>query len=729
MFDLFAGCGVVLIGVLLAGSVLMLGSAPGWLVPLMGMASSSSSRGSRNSRRPNYASAKSGPGSGTVGLRPRKLSPSHLKRPGRLEFWLEEVREALRRRVRAEAIQANPDLEAKDVPIDEAQIEAEALAFVKDQFRRLVDRHGIDVDVDAIFDEEAEPDEVREGLVAIANGCAVPHEGGERPDDTNDAIEAHAIRSTAIHRRLMRHLTRRQPGGSDYVLAGAVLEAMWFIRGDFELRRRWQELTTMNLLLGWAYGMPCALEPRHGPRAKSARSESAVTEAIFGKRHWTRKPGRLERTLRRFQRGLLDRHEPEMLLEVNAAAIAELIERDPDGMKDFGKAVAMDSIRLRASAEQRQSVSPDDEKLINRLLGCSLGSHGDKVWRGWMMLTLLDLSTGLPMVWLLLKASDKEAAYVEDLLTMAYRYFPDIEIEFLTADKAMDTEGTYRLSERKFGVHLIADLSANVAEDETKHLHHATDGCPTCRQCGRLMRYAQATFHGARDRKKLALIRKRLDADAGKTQPGLWFEVAAEELVVHGLGRPLRLELTLGHNSANKEAAWVTLAPGVDVTPLITLGLVLREHIRWSCDCSKKSKLRTYLDDDWRLHTWAPRRDVHQHGRPDRFDLRQQLARMHKSKIEGYHGLLRLRGMGTDGADAPRTPNTDKAVAWLHFGRAYRITMRRLVQANGAYAESLALAKDLDLLRAPTLRDLLLHATAQHDERPEEWDPEIPHAP
>lgn len=696
-------------------------------LPAMAAGGAPLGRRGRRAHSQKGAIAKSGPGSAALGDRPRGISPSHMARPARFDRWVIEIQEVLRREIRVAATEGESKPDWAGVPIDEEEVEELALAYVRRQLALLVDAHELDIDVDLLF-LPGSAKETQAALRAIAKAVRRSPDVAvdPDPDGTRDAIEAHAIRSTATHRRVIEHLTRRQAGGSDYSLARAVLEAMWLIRGDMEFRRRWHEFTHMNLMWGWAFGMPCAFAPGEGGRKRSARSEDGVRQALFGRRKWKTLSNGLRELKKKHQRGLLDRHDPSVLLKANAEYVAELKRVAPEHMREFGKHTAMDSFRLRASAEQRQSCSEQDEKSLNGFLECTLGTHGDKAWRGWMFTTLIDVRTKIPIAWLLIKASANEADHLRELLALAHEHFPDLAIETVTADMALDSEPTYRVAEQEFGIHLIADLSRTFSPE--KYTHGKSLGCPV-HTCGEPYRLKHSVFHDSTKRRALRLDSEVFDRDVGVQHAGgTWFEVDAGDLVIHRKGVEHRYPLTRDVGQRNNDKLTVRLTPGQDVRHLIVLNLIEAEHIRWvpMCGCDDAKEIRTFPAKNWRLYTWAPRHDVHEGGRPDRFALRRELTSDHKGVIEGYHGLMRNRGIGTDGLDAPRAPITERAIEWLHFGRAVRITARKLVRLDGTYARSQRLAEDLGLLRPPTWKDLLRHADAEHDEPPEAWEVDVP---
>jgi hypothetical protein len=606
-------------------------------------------------------------------------------------------------------------LEPEDVEVDEDAVVAEERAHFRAELKRLVAKHDVEADIDSLFVEDQEEVDVRAELRRIAEECVPKYRrkrNAKSPAGRRDAIKAHAIRQTGPHKDLVEDLTKNQGTASDYRMATALIESHWFVRGDFEFRRRWHMFTEHNSIHAWAYGMPFA-EAKVSEAFFSATSEEGVRQSIFGCLKWKKSTDGLDgRELVGRRDGLLDRNSSDLLLVANAAALSELREADPEFMADFGRTVALDSLRIRASALQSRSVSEAHEDLINRYLGCDMGSHDDVYWRGWMMLTLLDLSTGLPIAWVMFKASEKEAPRLREILTKAYELLPWLEIKVLTADKAFDTEEAYRITEREFGIHLMADLRRQLSDDPSRHPHAATLGCPVHEKgCGQVMTLHQSTFHDVKRRKALGLnVEKLVKGDGEKEPGGLWFEREDDVLIVHDeeRGDEHKIAIKDSYNSRNNPSVVATLRPGQDVSPLIEMGLVEREVLRWTCDCDSSTKVqdRTYPDEDWRLHTWAPRLDVHGHGRTDRFRFREEMRATHSSGIEGYHGELRLRGIGLDGADAPRSPNTAQAVRWLHFGRAYLITASTLVVHNGGYERSRREAEEQGLLRAPDQQDL-----------------------
>jgi len=384
-------------------------------------------------------------------------------------------------------------------------------------------------------------------------------------------------------------------------------------------------------------------------------------------------------------------------------------------------------MKIRAPRTQVQSVSPEDELMLNRHLDCDLGDHGGEFWRGWMFLVLIDLATGLALAWVLVNASRPEHEAFDLLMRTAYRHAPWLKITTVTTDSAMDVEETTRVCEQVWGAHLLCARHGKLGVD----LPNAADeGIPSC--CGRLMQQMSCdNFYDAAKREDgLRLESKVFPARAGRNYRGGRYEFdEPRHQILCDSGE--RFDVERSHDHKGADAWFVNAPPGVDIAPLVDRGLLLRAVIKWKCadpDCSGRERTypewqkvegrslaegaRTFdgeLRTAWRVNTWAPRRPVAVPGREDRFAIRESLQAQHFAQVEGFNAQMRDRGVTMDGGSRARAVNTKSAMTWLLGLRALRQTLVRVVDKNGAYEIARAEADEYRLLSAATPDDLEAH--------------------
>lgn len=112
----------------------------------------------------------------------------------------------------------------------------------------------------------------------------------------------------------------------------------------------------------------------------------------------------------------------------------------------------------------------------------TISGSGGKFWRGYYLVTLICVKTGLPIVWTLRDANPevdspqetREADAIRDLLELLYELWPDCPLKFIVGDKAWDFQEYYRFCLTQYGVHLVAiqrDDNAGLARpiDQVDH--------------------------------------------------------------------------------------------------------------------------------------------------------------------------------------------------------------------------------------------------------------------
>ena len=87
--------------------------------------------------------------------------------------------------------------------------------------------------------------------------------------------------------------------------------------------------------------------------------------------------------------------------------------------------------------------------------------------RGYYLIAIVDLTTGLPLVWVLWPADADEAKALKHLLYTLYQQWPDLPALAIVADGAWNENWAAEWCLRNFGLHLIAPRQE--AQRETRH--------------------------------------------------------------------------------------------------------------------------------------------------------------------------------------------------------------------------------------------------------------------
>ncbi|HXH87210.1 MAG TPA: hypothetical protein VNI55_01205 [Gaiellaceae bacterium] len=91
-----------------------------------------------------------------------------------------------------------------------------------------------------------------------------------------------------------------------------------------------------------------------------------------------------------------------------------------------------------------------------------------KFWRGYYLIAIVDLTTGLPLVWVLWPANADEAKALKLLLHNLYEYWPDLSADAIVGDGAWNERWAAEWCLRNFGLHLVAprqDTQRDVKHD------------------------------------------------------------------------------------------------------------------------------------------------------------------------------------------------------------------------------------------------------------------------
>jgi hypothetical protein len=223
---------------------------------------------------------------------------------------------------------------------------------------------------------------------------------------------------------------------------------------------------------------------------------------------------------------------PYLAMQVNVAAVRELARLHPDA--SIGCFVGIDGDLVAAWAQQRSSWdrkigghNEATEQWLRRRTpeagfrayaytldgpeDVSPGGKKTKVFskrvRGYNLVTLTDLVTGIPLVWIMRDASKThEPRTIGELLELLYQLWPDIPLKAIVADKLWDEHNAHEFCAVHYGVALVTPRKhsnwraggkdwGKTAKSETEHkslLRISGSGVAYCREHGQ-----QLTFLGS----------------------------------------------------------------------------------------------------------------------------------------------------------------------------------------------------------------------------------------
>jgi hypothetical protein len=124
----------------------------------------------------------------------------------------------------------------------------------------------------------------------------------------------------------------------------------------------------------------------------------------------------------------------------------------------------------RSEAEEaviRRHASKAGPRLIERR--SADGPTFRTFWRGWYLVALTDLATGLPVIWTLIDANTKEADAISGLLHDLFLLWPDCPTSAIVGDNAWDDEVLIREAIVHYGIQLVA---RRTRESRLKAEHH-----------------------------------------------------------------------------------------------------------------------------------------------------------------------------------------------------------------------------------------------------------------
>lgn len=272
------------------------------------------------------------------------------------------------------------------------------------------------------------------------------------------------------------------------------------------------------------------------------------------------------------------------------------------------------AIRERTPMAGARYIQRDNETVVVRdddgqeVVLAGLGEF----WRGYYLVALVCLKTGLPIIWTLRDANpmhDKpqENEALRELLERLYEVWPDCPLQFVVADKAWDWEEWHRLCLTQYGVHLVSIQRSDHRDKVTRAVDQV-------------------------DHKNIVEYNGRGE---------VWCRHHHDK----SLYEPLAL---VGYEFASRDG----LAPG-DTSDLSKF------RVRYRCDhCARTYSLPqrgTGKNRDWHFFTFLPRSPLH----PKRFARRRALE-THRNTIESVFASLKtVSQLALAGASRTRLTDFD----------------------------------------------------------------------
>jgi hypothetical protein len=489
--------------------------------------------------------------------------------------------------------------------------------------------------------------EITKARVTLPHRSRRQAEGSPRPKVATDhplIMQAAKVRSSA-GQEIRRRLRDYDPGDgrpANRDLAAAIVERNLYEDLAVQFRRPFLDFTAeARPLLEYAYDEPyfdeedAAKAPEDDDRRPQGISENNVSGLINGRPKYNKDGIRIPGA---YQPGMLNDIDPDFLLDLGVDAWLETgrlyEQRNPRWGRNWGVVMSVDGTRLPLAAEQRQSFSVEDDLELNgrfTLDEVAYGYHGPGTgWRGHNGMFLSDaLGPMLAPVMKLIPANENEAPFVPALLDSFYdRVGADwTRTRFLLGDREFFHQDLCESLAFRYG--LIPLFPWNASEAGKLTPWTSNRGVPYCECTGRRvdMRYLEGTWFGPKDRHRLGLV------------------------------------------------------PGQDIRDV----LPTRDwpRVRYECEhCPNSETL--WVHKAAHINTWAPLKDVHRHGRPDRYRLRwDYLSR--RGASESLNNSLKYRCFGIGGPIAARCVKTQRQMLWYAYGRNLSMILERLAYADGSY--------------------------------------------
>jgi hypothetical protein len=289
-----------------------------------------------------------------------------------------------------------------------------------------------------------------------------------------DEIEEAAIRrqpEAIALREALGYCAHGRPSNRSVALA--CIERQWWGKDRKEIKAPHQEFTAPGGLRDWAYGYPLDREEAGG----------TSLQAVY-----------------RTAPAALERNDPRMIVAANVAAIRRLSAL---GHPEIGRYLTIDGVAIEGDFEQRQGVSPAEERLLRRGQDADFKLHDSgfyrKSWRGWTMVVIGDIKSTLPVVWVLFPASTHESRMLFPALDLLYALWPDCPAEYLIGDSAYSGHDISLRLERDFGIHPVVPIGPRPSE---RFDWASSEGVPTCAKHGLMKRHIADGFQNWERRRR-----------------------------------------------------------------------------------------------------------------------------------------------------------------------------------------------------------------------------------
>lgn len=418
------------------------------------------------------------------------------------------------------------------------------------------------------------------------------------------AAELAAIRRTAyatnVREQLKIVLGRGRPLDRSFITAMFEYQAYGWARP--EIRGSRTDLLMPNLALDYVFE-----DARISPGAKD---ESSIYQTFAH---------------------MLERHDPDLLIEQNILAVKELRSLNDR----VGVRCAIDATKIAGPFQQGRcrSGSRLDEVLSRGQEVGQIDHDKDEITRGWYMLVIADIDSGVPIIWRTFAGTKAVQQGSIDLVHELYRRWgengDECPLEVLVGDKEFSLGKEFsRDLVFGFGVHPVFPLRANHGKGQP---HRTNLGVPYCKRHDRKMSWKQlAKFFDPKKRR------------AEKLAPGVWCPT---------------------------DTHMVWFCPECQAE--------LEEQ--WKPGRKRTEFTRTYVKNHPLLYTTMPM------GGDSRAAYERKALERYRGRVESLFSAFKRRGNGHAGVGKCMWSETKREAEWLNGGTLLGITLSQLVHKNGDY--------------------------------------------
>lgn len=337
---------------------------------------------------------------------------------------------------------------------------------------------------------------------------------------------------------------------------------------------------------------------------------------------------------------MLERNETDVLIEQNMKAVKELHEINPL----IGVRCAIDATKIAGPFQQGRCKSGSrlDVVLSRGEETGQIDHDGDEVTRGWYLLLIADIDSGIPIVWKTFPGTKHVQQGSIELVAKLYELWGrDCPLEVLVGDKEFSVGKEFsRELIFGYGVHPVFPLRANHGRG---YPYRVDLGVPYCERHDRTMHWKQlAKFVSAKKRREDGM------------KPGEW-------------------------SRTDTHMVWFCPACQEEL------------EAQWRPGRKKTEFTRTYVKNHPLLYTTMPMK-----GKSRVAYERKALERYRKT-IEALFSAFKRRGNGHAGVGKCMWSEKIREAEWLYGGTLLGLTLSRLVHKNGDYA------REENLMRAAGL--------------------------